>query len=78
MRRSLFCGLTVVCLACVAQESRGNVVSLTPIEDVNNSSVGESQDVLVYQAFGTSNFNNFLFGPTNFGTLLAVANPGST
>jgi hypothetical protein len=70
MRRSLIVGLTVVCLACVAQASRGAVVSLTPLE-------ADSKDVLVYQAFGTSNFDDFIFGPLNFGTLLAVANPGS-
>jgi hypothetical protein len=46
-------------------------VSLTPLE-------AASKDVLAYQAFGTSNFDNFLFGPLNFGTLLAVANPGSS
>ena len=69
MRRSLIVGFSVVCLACVAEASRGAVVSLTPLE-------AASKDVLVYQAFGTSNFDNFIFGPLNFGTLLAVANPG--
>lgn len=79
MRRSLLLvGLLIAGLACFAEDSRGAVVSLTPLEDVNNSATGNSKDVLVYQAFGTSNFNNLLFGPTNFGTLLAVANPGTT
>ena len=79
MRRSLLLvGFLIAGLACFAEDSRGAVVSLTPIEDVNNAATGNSKDVLVYQAFGTSNFNNFLFGPTNFGTLLAVANPGTS
>lgn len=79
MRRSLLVfGFLIAGLACFAQDSRGAVVSLTPIEDVNNAAVGNSKDVLVYQAFGASNFNNFAFGPLNFGTLLAVANPGSS
>ncbi len=78
MRRSLIFGLSVACLACIAQASRGAVVSLTPLEDVNNALVGNSKDVLIYQAFGNSNFNFFPLGPTlNFGTLLGVANPGS-
>ncbi|MBX9789573.1 MAG: DNRLRE domain-containing protein [Pirellulales bacterium] len=69
MRRSFIAGFSVACLALVVQASRGAVVSLAPLE-------AASKDVLVYEAFGTSNFDNFLFGPLNFGTLLAVANPG--
>lgn len=80
MRRSLLLvGLMIAGLACFAQDSRGAVVSLTPIEDVNNAATGNSKDVFVYQQFGNSNFNNFPLGPTlNFGTLLGVANPGSS
>ena len=80
MRRSqLVFGFLIAGLACFAQDSRAAVVSLTPIEDINNAATGNSKDVFVYQQFGTSNFNNFPLGPTlNFGTLLAVANPGSS
>lgn len=71
MRKSVLSFSAIALLIAAAAPARAATVTLAPTEP-------GSKDVFAYQFFATSNFNNLLFGPTNFGTLLAVANTGGS